>query len=153
MKAEDIFNYCVSNLDDVVLTDNWGERGIFYNPNGVLKKGVYVLTIKEKDGTNDKSSSLNRTNVYRVNVKLKKETFINMFDYIPKRPSAGQIVNMDFDFTKMDIIMPHPVYAWMTWACVLNPSEKTFEELKIIIQESYNLAKEKFAKRIKSNSI
>ncbi|UWD47589.1 DUF6194 family protein [Clostridioides difficile] len=153
MKAEDIFNYCVSNLDDVVLTDNWGERGIFYNPNGVLKKGVYVLTIKEKDGINDKSSSLNRTNVYRVNVKLKKETFINMFDYIPKRPSAGQIVNMDFDFTKMDIIMPHPVYAWMTWVCVLNPSEKTFEELKIIIQESYNLAKEKFAKRIKSNSI
>lgn len=149
MKVDNIFNYCVSNLDDVVLTDNWGERGIFYNPNGILKKGVYVLTIKEKDGENDKSSSLNRSNVYRVNVCLKKETFIKMFDYIPKRPEAGQIVKMDFDFKKMDTIMPHPVYAWMGWVCVLNPSEKTFKELKVMIQESYDFAKEKFAKRIK----
>ncbi|MCC0636775.1 MULTISPECIES: DUF6194 family protein [unclassified Clostridioides] len=149
MKADDIFNYCVSNLDDVVLTENWGERGIFYNPNGILKKGVYVLTIKEKDGENDKSSSLNRSNVYRVNVCLKKETFIKRFDNIPKRPDAGQIVKMDFDFTKLDTIMPHPVYAWMGWVCVLNPSEKTFKELKVMIQESYDFAKEKFAKRIK----
>ncbi|MCC0696856.1 DUF6194 family protein [Clostridioides sp. ES-S-0048-02] len=149
MKADDIFNYCVSNLDDVVLTENWGERGIFYNPNGILKKGVYVLTIKEKDGENDKSSSLNRSNVYRVNVCLKKETFIKRFDNIPKRPYAGQIVKMDFDFTKLDTIMPHPVYAWMGWVCVLNPSEKTFKELKVMIQESYYFAKEKFAKRIK----
>ncbi|MCC0655521.1 hypothetical protein IC175_03000 [Clostridioides sp. ES-S-0123-01] len=149
MKADDIFNYCVSNLDDVVLTENWGERGIFYNPNGILKKGVYVLTIKEKDGENDKSSLLNRSNVYRVNVCLKKETFIKRFDNIPKRPYAGQIVKMDFDFTKLDTIMPHPVYAWMGWVCVLNPSEKTFKELKVMIQESYYFAKEKFAKRIK----
>jgi hypothetical protein len=38
---------------------NWGERGIFYNPDRVLKKGVYVLTIKEKDGENDSASRAN----------------------------------------------------------------------------------------------
>nr|WP_009904199.1 DUF6194 family protein [Clostridioides difficile] len=48
IKADDILNYCLSNLDDVVLMDSWGERAIYYNPNGVLKRGVYVLTIKEK---------------------------------------------------------------------------------------------------------
>ncbi len=36
-----------------------------------------------------------------------------MFGYIPKRPGVGQIVDMDFDFTKLDIVMPHPIYSWM----------------------------------------
>ncbi|MGO0883666.1 DUF6194 family protein [Clostridioides difficile] len=47
----------------------------------------------------------------------------------------------------------HFVYSWMAWVCALNPSEKTFKKLKVMIQESYDLAKKKFAKRIKSNSI
>jgi len=44
MTPNDILSYCQSNLKDVVLVESWGERGIFYNPNGVLKRGVYVLT-------------------------------------------------------------------------------------------------------------
>ena len=38
MRENDILNFCVENLDGVVLDRNWGERGIFYNPGGVLKK-------------------------------------------------------------------------------------------------------------------
>lgn len=48
-----------------------------------------------------------------------------------------------------DKILPHPVYAWMVWVCVLNPSEQTFEELKPYIQETYEYAKEKFKKHKK----
>ncbi|WP_096000587.1 DUF6194 family protein [Clostridioides difficile] len=147
IKADDILNYCLSNLDDVVLMDSWGERAIYYNPNGVLKRGVYVLTIKEKDSNNDKGSLVSRPNVYRVNIGLRKETFIEMFGYIPKRPGVGQIVDMDFDFTKLDTIMPHPIYSWMGWICVLSPTEKTFENFKTLIGESYNFAKQKFKKR------
>lgn len=93
--------------------NSWGERAVYYNPNGVLKRGVYVLIIKEKDSNNDKDSLVNRSNVYRVNIRLKKETFTEMFGYIPKRPGVGQIVDMNFDFTKLDIVMPHPIYSWM----------------------------------------
>ncbi len=32
---------------------------------------------------------------------------------------------MPYDFSAKDIIMPHPVYAWMGWICMLNPSEQT----------------------------
>lgn len=149
MKPDEIISYCLSTYQDVVLVDSWGERGIFYNPNKVLKRGVYVFTLKEKDGDNDKSSMLNRDNIYRINVGLKKETFVNRFGYLPQRPTAGGVVDMDFKFSSLDIIMPHPVYAWMGWACVLNPSDKTFEEFKQLIQESYEYAKEKFNKRKK----
>ena len=151
MTPNDILSYCQMNLKDVVLVESWGESGIFYNPNGVLNRGVYVLTVKEKDGDHDKGSMLNRDKIYRVNVGLRKQTFIKQFGDIPKRPPAGTIVKMDFDFTALDTIIPHPVYAWMGWVCVLNPSEKTFEDFKVMIQESYEFAIEKFNKRIKQS--
>ena len=47
---DNILKYCLDNLEGVVEVRSWGERGIFYNPSSVLKRGVYVLTIKEKDG-------------------------------------------------------------------------------------------------------
>ncbi|MEY8391557.1 DUF6194 family protein [Lachnospiraceae bacterium 45-W7] len=72
-----------------------------------------------------------------------------MFGEVPKRPSTGKVVDMNYDFTAFDKILPLPVYAWMAWVCVLNPSEQTFEELKPYIQEAYEYAKEKFKKRRK----
>lgn len=72
---------------------------------------VYVLTVKEKDGNNDKGSMLNRDNVYRVNVGLRKQTLIKKLGYIPERPHAGKIVKTDYVFTVLDTIIPHPVYA------------------------------------------
>lgn len=152
MQPNEIFQYCLENLEGTVLGKNWGERGIFYNPDNVLKCGVYVLTIKEKDGSNDKSSNCNREGVFRVNLGIKKNTFKEMFGFIPKRPSAGNIVDMDYNFTALDEIIPHPVYSWMAWISVLNPSKDTFEELKPLIQESYNYAKEKYKKRKVSSS-
>lgn len=147
MESKEILKYCFENLKDTVLVESFGEKGIFYNPNNVLKRGVYILTIKEKDGDNDKCSHLNRENVYRVNLGIYKKTFTKLFGQIPKRPNAGETVDMDYDFTELDKIIPHPVYAWMGWISVLNPSDKTFEELKLFIQESYEYAVEKFKKR------
>lgn len=147
MKPDKILQYCLENLEDVVLIESWGEKGIFYNPQNVLKRGIYILTVKEKDGENDKSSYLNRDGIYRVNIGVRKSTFINMFAETPKRPAKGESVDMDYDFTLTDTILPHPVYAWMSWICVLNPSEITFEQLKPFIQEAYEYAKEKFKKK------
>jgi hypothetical protein len=72
MEAKQVLEYCSDNLLGTVLVESWGEKGIFYNPNWVLKRGVYVLTIKEKDGDNDKGSNLNREGIFRVNLGLRK---------------------------------------------------------------------------------
>lgn len=147
MTPDEVLKYCLENLEGTVLVESWGERGVYYNPDNILKRGVYILTVKEKDGDNDKSSNLNREKIYRVNLGVRKTTFIEKFDFIPKRPAKGCIVDMNYDFSTTDKILPHPVYAWMGWICSLNPSEKTFEELKPLIQEAYDYAKEKFKKR------
>ena len=147
MNPNDILNYCLDNLPDTVVVNSWGERGVFYNPNNALKRGIYVLTVKEKDGDNDKSSNLNREGVYRVSIGVRRNTFIYMFGSVPARPAKGGVVDMPFDFAQIDKIVPHPVYAWMSWVCVLNPSDTIFEQLKPLIQEAYEYAKEKYTRR------
>lgn len=149
MTADETINWCLENLDGVVLVNSWGERGIFYNPGGRLKRGVYVLTVKEKDGENDRSSCLDREGMFRVNVGVRKQTFVRLFGTVPARPHKGGVVSMDVDFTQADTIMPHPVYAWMGWVCCLNPSDKTFETLKPLIAEAHTYAAEKFERRKK----
>ncbi|MDE7095144.1 MAG: hypothetical protein K2O23_01540 [Anaeroplasmataceae bacterium] len=149
MTSDEIINYCLQNLPDTILVNSWGEQGIFYNPNHTLKRGIYVLTIKEKDGEHDEASKLNRGNIYRVNIGIRKETFVSLFGKTPNRPLKGCIVDLPYDFTKTDELLPHPIYAWMSWICVLNPTEDTFERLIPLIQEAYTFAKEKYRKRKK----
>lgn len=102
MIPDDILKYCLETLEGTVLVNSWGERGIFYNPEHVLKRGVYVLTIKEKDGDNDKASVLDRPGVYRVNLGVRKATFAVVFGSVPKRPAKGRVVDMTYDFTATD---------------------------------------------------
>ena len=109
------------------------------------KRGIYILTIKEKDGPNDKASNLNRNGIYRVNLGIRKETFIKLFDQLPARPKAGEVVNMNFDFTVLNQILPHPIYAWMGWISILNPIH--LKDIMTYIEEAYQFAKEKMEKR------
>lgn len=130
---------------------NWGERGLFYNPHGQFSKGAYVLTFKEKDGANDSASQLNTGRKYRLNLKISKQTFIKWFKSIPKRPSAGKIIEGEYDFTELDKLMPHPVYGWMTWVCVINPTVKTIElmESEGFFEEAYQAAVVTMDKKLK----
>lgn len=149
MKKEEIIKEVSERFDGLVLDKNWGEVGLFYNPEKRLSKGIYVLTFKEKDGPNDKASNINRDNVYRLNIGITKHTFIKLFGNIPVRPKAGKIIEMAYDFTELNKIMPHPVYGWMAWISILNPEQTNFEKILPLIEEGYSLAITKYAKRIK----
>lgn len=48
MTSDEILQYCLENLKGTVLIESWGEKGIFYNPDSKLKRGIYVLTVKKK---------------------------------------------------------------------------------------------------------
>ena len=43
------------------------------------------------------------------------------------------VVQTGHDFSQRDRILPHPVYGWMCWIAVLNPSHETFEEVKPLL--------------------
>jgi hypothetical protein len=45
-------------------------------------------------------------------------------------------------------LMPHPIYAWMRWVQILNPTTEQFQEdLLPLLAEAHRLALIKFAKR------
>jgi hypothetical protein len=140
----------IMGLDpDIVFDSNWGERALFYNPGRALKKGIYIATFKERDGQNDKASQLDRGDRFRLNIGLTKPAYFSLFGHPPFRPSAGNIVSTGHDFTQSDMITPHPVYGWMSWVAVINPSRGTFETLLPHIESSLILARAKFTKKLR----
>ena len=126
-----------------------GERSIFYNPGLMLPRGVYFATVKEKDGENEKASHLDRAGLFRFNVGTTKPLFLERFGPPPARPGKGGVVDGPWDFTATDTLMPRPVYGWMSWVAVLNPSNETLTEMSEIVEASFGKAKASFEKKVR----
>jgi Family of unknown function (DUF6194) len=110
----------------------WGDTFFIYDPRHDLPgtRRFPFATIVTKDYTGfDEQSRLDRPGVFRLNIGLSKTTFERLFG------SGG-----DHDFTALDRLMPHPVYAGHHFVCVLNPSDATFESLKPLLDEAYGIA-------------
>ena len=148
MDIQQSVEYICKNLSDVYPKRSWGETALFYNPEQRLPNGVYFCTLKDKDGPNDKASDLNRQAVFRLSIGVSKDSYQQRFGSIPTRPAKGKTVATGHDFSALGELMPHPIYAWMGWICILSPDEATLESLEPLIEEAYGLAAKKFSKRI-----
>ena len=147
MNAKQLEQWILGNYQGVIVTDAYRERSFFYNPDGSLPKGIYFATIKESDGPNDKASNLDREGIYRLSLGVGKKQYQQLFGDIPKRPAKGEIVELDFDFTTTGILMPHPIYASLGWACINNPNSQNVDLLKQLLDISYQNVLIKFAKK------
>lgn len=147
MQPKRIIETIVSEFDGVAPKASWGETSLFYNPDGALPNGVYFCTIKEHDGENDKASHLNREGIYRLSIGISQASYESLFGARPARPSKGCIVDTGHDFTQADCLMPHPIYGWMSWVQILNPSEAKFAEIAYLIREAHQNAVVKFNKK------
>ncbi len=110
----------------------WGDTFFIYDPDRDLpdSRRFPFATIVIKDyGDFDNASKLDRHGVFRLNIGISKETFAKLF-----------AAEADHDFTALDRLMPHPVYARNHFVCVLNPSDSTFDEIKPLLQEAYEIA-------------
>ncbi len=146
MTPTEIIKFCLDNLNDTALLNSWDESGIFYNPQSKLKRGIYVLTVKEKDGDNDKSSKLNRDEVYRVNIGVRKDTFIQLFGKIPKRPPKGGVIDMPFDFSEIDRIFPTQfTLGWVGYAYSI-PRRKHLKHSKFLYKKRMSTQKKNTTK-------
>ncbi len=148
-----IVSQLVENYSGLRIIQAWGETSLFYNPDDALKRGIYFCTFKNKDGTNDKASHLYRKDVFRMNFGISKKTFVSVFNTIPKRPVKGGIIVGAYDFQAYDILTPHPIYGWMAWVSILNPSKFSLQKLKIFIDESYELCTQKYKNKIESGAL
>jgi hypothetical protein len=49
---------------------------------------------------------------------------------------------------ELDVLAPHPVYAWMRWVQILSPTADRFEALRPLLAESLGLVREKWRRRV-----
>jgi hypothetical protein len=147
MTAIDLENWILDNYQGIIVMNAYRERSFFYNPDNSLPKGIYFATIKESDGPNDKSSNLGRDGVYRLSVGIGKKNYQNLFGIIPTRPMKGGIIDYDFDFSILNVLMPHPIYAWISWVAINNPTSENLETVKYLLDISYQSVFTKFAKK------
>jgi hypothetical protein len=111
-----------------------GDTFFIYDPRRDLtdKQRFPFATIVTRDyGDFDNRSRLDRAGVYRLNVGVSRETFRSLF---PAAPAPT------LDYTALDTLIPHPVYASQSYVSVLNPSSETFEAVKPLLDEAYAIA-------------
>jgi Family of unknown function (DUF6194) len=77
----------------------------------------------------DDASNLSRPGIFRLNIgTLSRETFARLVGGADPQ-----------DFTVLDQVLPHPVYAKPRWVSILNPSERSFEEIvKPLLAETHD---------------
>jgi len=151
MAPDEIAAYLMDTFDGLAPIDAWGETSFFYNPGHVLKRGVYFATIKSKNGDNDRASDLDRDGVFRLNIGTPPVVYEDLFGPRPSRPTKGKAVRLSganpINFGELNKIMPHPVYAWMGWICVLNPRGEIWNLCTPLLQAAYEKSVTSFAKR------
>lgn len=135
-------------FDDVDVVEATGDRYFFYNPPGELPADhrFPFATLVTSDA-HDRASDLNRHAVFRLNVGVKSDTYRSLFGPQPSFRTDGGVADTGHDYTALNQIMPHPVYAAMSWVCVLNPSDATLETVRPLLAEAYELAVSRHAKR------
>lgn len=133
MGEDQIRKYILKNFEGVGIAEDDGNAFFFYDPENKIPF-ITIVTSNKYDGY----SGLDRPDVFRLNIGIGKLTFRSMFP-VEKIPTES-----GYDFTQTNVIMPHPQYGRMYWVCVLNPDEDSFEKLRPMLAEAYDIAVRKY---------
>ena len=130
-----------------ILTDS-GDTYIYYDPDHSLPhdRRFPFATIMTADRY-DSASNLSRPDVYRLNIGISKGEYRMRFGPPPHTPVTGDVIDTGHDYTALDRIVPHPVYAPLSWVCVLNPGDATFADMQSLLANAYRLAVTNYGKR------
>lgn len=143
MNEAEITQYITDTFNDVKITVHEGNSFFSYDP----EQKFPFATLMTND-VNDQASNLNRPSVFRLNIGVSRETYQSLFGPQPTFARDGGVINTGHDFTALDQLMPHPIYAPMSWICVLNPNETTFETVKQLLAEAYEVDVKKHSKHV-----
>ena len=140
MDKSEVVDYIIKTFPNVETTQAYGYDMFFYRSDRKLS----FATLISSDYDYDNISNLNRPGVYRLNIGVGKQTFESLF-------GTDEIIVKDYDFTALDVIMPHPEYAQYHFICVLSPSQKTFEQIRPLLTEAHDIAARRYASQNKKN--
>lgn len=138
MNESTAMEYITTTFPDVETTTNFGYTFFFYRSERQLP----FATLIASDNEYDRISNLDRPGVYRLNIGISRETFQALF-------GTAKVDVSSYDFTALDVIMPHPEYAPQNFICVLSPGAMTSEKVRDLLTEAYDIAVRRFTRRNK----
>jgi hypothetical protein len=140
MSEDSIIRYITETFTGLNVAEGFGDHFFIYDPEHTLppQRQMPFATLVRGDA-HDTVSNLSRAGVYRLNIGVRRETYQSLFGPPPQMAPDGA-PDTSRDYTVLDQILPHPVYAAMSWICVLNPSAETFETVKSFLSEAYDQA-------------
>ena len=136
MDEPTIAKYIIDTFAGAEITDNFGYTFFFYGSDRKLP----FATIATPGNEYERVSNLDRPGIFRLNIGVSRQTFQSLF-------GASKVEVSRYDFTVLDKIMPHPDYAAQNYVWVLNPSEATFEKVRALPAEAYELAVRRHTQR------
>src|SRR5436190_22720963 len=118
MNEASITQYITDTFEgvDTFTVDATGDTFFFYDPDHMIP----FVTLITNDNY-DQFSNLNRPSVFRLNIGISKKSYNSLFGSRPSPSTPGRVADAigTGDFTALDQLMPHPVYARMYWVCIL----------------------------------
>jgi len=136
MDEQGVEDYIVRTFPGVETSTAYGYTFFFYQSERKLP----FATLATSDNEYERISNLDRPGVYRLNIGVSRESFQSLF--------GGAKVNVaDYDYTALDVIMPHPEYAAQNFICVLSPAEATWDRTRALLAEAYDIAARREARR------
>jgi hypothetical protein len=140
MDKSAVAEYITQTFPDVETTYAYGYDMFFYKSDRKLS----FATLIDSDYEYDRVSNLDRPGVFRLNLGVSKQTFEALF-------GKAEVNVTDYDFTALDVIMPHPEYAAYHFICVLAPGEETFGRIRPLLAEAHEIAARRYASQNKDN--
>ena len=118
----------------------WGDSFFYYDPDRDIpadKRFPFATIVTNDYPGFDEASNLGRDGVFRLNISVGRRGFEELLGYSP----AGQAEHeADFDYTAIDAVIPHPVYATQGWVSIVNPGAVTGDLARTLLTKAHGRA-------------
>jgi hypothetical protein len=116
---------------------SWGDVFFYVAPDGRVPAGQPFATVITKDYPGEPSAGLEHHGSFRVNIAGGRG------HRGPASPQADAAV----DPRTQDHVMPHPSYADLGWVAIVNPGERTHDQMFALLHAAHAAALARWRRR------
>jgi hypothetical protein len=111
---------------------SWGDFFFYYSPTGEVPRNRQPFaTIVVKDYPDDTASRLGADR-WRLNIHVGSQLFTELIGSTPQG-----LADSEFDFSEVDVFLPHPVYGANGWVSIVNPGPATTDRAVAALGEAH----------------
>lgn len=144
MNAEELSER-IHRLGAVRTLESPGTVFFIYDAAGDLPdERLFPFATLVTDNSNDAVSGLDEPGTFRINVGLTKAEYRQRFGTPPTQRDEHGILDAGVDYAARDEVLPHPHYASHHWVCVVNPADKTSDDVHAMLERAHDFAARKY---------